>query len=447
MNAIQKVAAALFVAVLAMPMSAYAVEEAQDVLLEAQATDPHPASFTSCSVSPKVAKVGDTVTISYEVSDPEGVASVSPIFSVGEGDSGFQMSTTADTTKSFPFVVDGDTGPGTYSVVGLEVRDSLGFVTTFGSSEYAARHEGCIVKDFSGLSFEVQASTDPHPATFTSCSVAPKVACVGDTVTISYNLSDPDGVASVSPIFSHGEGVSGYQMTTTADTVKAFPFKVDGETDPGTYSVVGLRVWDSTGYVTTFATEEYAKQNDGCVVVDLSAATFEVLDEISSRTYEVLDGDNSVWTIGSSKPLTIRFAGPYDQFAGLTVDNVGVPEDLYEAESGSTVVKLSASYLETLGEGEHKVTAKYKDGSTSTATVKIQAPSAGSGGDQNQGAQDQGVAAGSNGGTSAPATGTRQTTTLAKTGDDQTAAHLGLTALLMGSLAVFGAGRRMGRRH
>ena len=47
MNAIQKVAAALFVAVLAMPMSAYAVEEAQDVLLEAQATDPHPASFTT----------------------------------------------------------------------------------------------------------------------------------------------------------------------------------------------------------------------------------------------------------------------------------------------------------------------------------------------------------------------------------------------------------------
>lgn len=114
-------------------------------------------------------------------------------------------------------------------------------------------------------------------------------------------------------------------MSTTADTAKSFPFVVDGETDPGTYGVIGLRVRDSVGYVTTFATEGYAKQNEGCVVVDLSVAT-----------------------------------------------------------------------------------------------VKIQVANAGSGGGQNQGAQDQddqnqGTPAGSNGATSAPATGNRQTTTLAKT--------------------------------
>ena len=59
---------------------------------------------------------------------------------------------------------------------------------------------------------------------------------------------------------------------------------------------------------------------------------------------------------------------------GVKVDGVDVDKANYEATSGSTIITLRASYLETLAVGEHTITVNYIDGSTN-GTFKIEAKS------------------------------------------------------------------------
>ncbi len=92
------------------------------------------------------------------------------------------------------------------------------------------------------------------------------------------------------------------------------------------------------------------------------------------------------WTKGSADVLTLTFKRSsadeqtFGLFAGIEVDGVAVPEAdstgkaNYAAESGSLVLKLQPSYLETLSVGNHQVKALFKDGSaTTTVTVKATA--------------------------------------------------------------------------
>ena len=137
-------------------------------------------------------------------------------------------------------------------------------------------------------------SDDPHPATLRSVSVDRTAAGVGDTVTVSWDVDDPDDVASASPRFARldpSEGAGGSSTTTisasssgtsssTGAARNSSGFRVDSDTEEGTWGLVGLTVRDEAGYVTRFMDSAYARlypgRSDGCVLVDLSAASFTV---------------------------------------------------------------------------------------------------------------------------------------------------------------------------
>ena len=96
--------------------------------------------------------------------------------------------------------------------------------------------------------------------------------------------------------------------------------------------------------------------------------------------YEVTEGAEGTWEKGSEEPyqLTVKRniedETCFDHFTGLQIDeNELVLNTDYSAVSGSTVINLNPSYLETLEEGEHSVTVNYDDGvAETTLTIKAQ---------------------------------------------------------------------------
>ena len=65
---------------------------------------------------------------------------------------------------------------------------------------------------------------------------------------------------------------------------------------------------------------------------------------------------------GTDKASVITCARSFDKFVDILVDGAEVPKQLYTARSGSTIVEISADYLNTLNVGTHTVTFRYTDG-------------------------------------------------------------------------------------
>ena len=90
--------------------------------------------------------------------------------------------------------------------------------------------------------------------------------------------------------------------------------------------------------------------------------------------YDIIKGDGSKWTKGSSDGLSFTANGPFSKFVGIEVDGKAVAEKYYDAKSGSTVITLKQSFLKKLSTGKHTITVVYTDGEAS-GTFKILAQS------------------------------------------------------------------------
>lgn len=86
--------------------------------------------------------------------------------------------------------------------------------------------------------------------------------------------------------------------------------------------------------------------------------------------YDIVKGDGSNWTKGSSSGLSFTANGPFSKFVGIEVDGNEVASTYYTAESGSTIITLEQSFLKQLSNTEHTITVLYTDGQTS-GTFKI----------------------------------------------------------------------------
>ena len=78
--------------------------------------------------------------------------------------------------------------------------------------------------------------------------------------------------------------------------------------------------------------------------------------------YKIVKGNNGSWSKGSKKTLDFTANGPYGKFVGVEVDGKTVDSKHYTSASGSTIICLNASYLETLSVGSHTIKIVYRDG-------------------------------------------------------------------------------------
>lgn len=98
----------------------------------------------------------------------------------------------------------------------------------------------------------------------------------------------------------------------------------------------------------------------------VTALTMTPLASAVKPDYKITEGADGTWKQDSDGTLKFVANGDFSKFTGVKVDSTLVDADQYTAISGSTIITLKKSYLDTLAIGKHTLTVVYKDGECST---------------------------------------------------------------------------------
>ena len=113
--------------------------------------------------------------------------------------------------------------------------------------------------------------------------------------------------------------------------------------------------------------EEKGSKHEQCTVCGYTKAAVEIPVGGIETPYAITEGTGSSYALQSGSSLTVRGNGDFSKFTGIKVDGVQIGAENYEAKSGSTIVTLKSSYLDTLTAGTHSLEILWTDGSASTA--------------------------------------------------------------------------------
>lgn len=86
----------------------------------------------------------------------------------------------------------------------------------------------------------------------------------------------------------------------------------------------------------------------------------------SAKAPEITEGSKQTWIKASNEGASFRSDAEYDDFIKVTIDDANLSTENYTVESGSTIVKLKASYLETLTIGKHTIAIVSESGTAET---------------------------------------------------------------------------------
>lgn len=178
----------------------------------------------------------------------------------------------------------------------------------------------------------------------------------GELVPVKFWYSDPAELAKVpeDKRITHFEAGKRYMYSLMLANTEGHTFAADCALTVNGKAVNGKNV--SVG-------------QDGKVMFATALKTLTLTGAETPETpeYRITAGANSVWTMGNEDGLTFRANGVLDKFTGIQVDGKILDSDAYTVDSGSTVVTLEPTYLETLTEGKHHLTVLYTDGQCGTS--------------------------------------------------------------------------------
>lgn len=108
----------------------------------------------------------------------------------------------------------------------------------------------------------------------------------------------------------------------------------------------------------------------------LSAQSLQKIEQLyqSLGDYQIIQGADATWQKGSTLNLTITANGALQRLQAIWVDGQLLSETAYQIESGSTILTLQASYLQTLDPGTHTLTFVYDHGSVETTFTILEEP-------------------------------------------------------------------------
>lgn len=89
-------------------------------------------------------------------------------------------------------------------------------------------------------------------------------------------------------------------------------------------------------------------------------------EEIAILKPEIIDGKGQTMVVDVAKDLSFRSSAPLRYFQKVLVDDKEVAAENYVLTEGSTIVTLKASFLNTLGVGEHKLSVVSTTGTAET---------------------------------------------------------------------------------
>jgi len=105
----------------------------------------------------------------------------------------------------------------------------------------------------------------------------------------------------------------------------------------------------------------------------ISAETKAKMDGLvkAATDYKIIKGNNGKWWKNSDRTLSFTVNAPFSKFESVEIDGKTIAESNYIANSGSTIITLKSSYLQTLSTGEHTITVVFTDNEAS-GSFKVQ---------------------------------------------------------------------------
>ncbi|MGE9939451.1 MBG domain-containing protein [Collinsella sp. SGI.180] len=116
-------------------------------------------------------------------------------------------------------------------------------------------------------------------------------------------------------------------------------------------------------------TEVKGKKHQECTVCGEKGAT----EEIAILVPEIIDGKGQTMVVDAAKDLSFRSSAPLAFFQKVLVDDKEVAAENYVLTEGSTIVTLKASFLNTLGVGEHRLSVVSTTGTAETTFTVAEA--------------------------------------------------------------------------
>lgn len=115
--------------------------------------------------------------------------------------------------------------------------------------------------------------------------------------------------------------------------------------------------------------EAKGERHEECTVCGEKGKT----EEIAILKPEIIDGKGQTMVVEAAKDLNFRSNAPIRYFQKVLVDDKEVAAENYELTEGSTIVTLKASFLKTLGVGEHKLSVVSATGTAETTFTVAEA--------------------------------------------------------------------------
>lgn len=283
-----------------------------------------------------------------------------------------------------------------------------------GAAEYQAVGEGVTeLKDLAAGVYEVRyqakANYDASSATEITVAAGRKLVVALPTNQQGYTLT-----ATATELDWHGSATLTVSIDSAYFAGKGYAVKVDGKaielSDKGTYELK-----DVEGDVNVTVEGVLKHESDGTgwahdaknhwhvcrcgEIIDKAEHTFEwVVDwpatveakgekhqectvchekgkteEIAILAPEITDGKGQTMVVEAAKDLTFRSSAPLEFFRKVLVDGKEVARENYELTEGSTIVTLKASFLNTLGVGEHTLSVVSTTGTAETTFTVAEA--------------------------------------------------------------------------
>lgn len=283
-----------------------------------------------------------------------------------------------------------------------------------GAAEYQAVGEGVTeLKDLAAGVYEVRyqakANYDASSVTEVTVAAGRKLVVALPTNQQGYTLT-----ATATELDWHGSATLTMSIDSAYFAGKDYAVKVDGKavelSDAGTFELKGVErdvnvtvegvlkhESDGTGWAHD-ATNHWHVCRCGDII-DKAEHTFEwVVDkpatveakgerheectvcgekgkteEIAILKPEITDGKGQTMVVEAAKDLSFRSNAPLVFFQKVLVDDKDVAAENYVLTEGSTIVTLKASFLNTLGVGEHKLSVVSTTGTAETTFTVAEA--------------------------------------------------------------------------
>ncbi len=204
-----------------------------------------------------------------------------------------------------------------------------------------------------------------------SASLRVELPSAGTKITCDED-GEPTALPTISTNNSNIVGTYGFVCKGFPD-VDGFDKAFEGTIEDGQYYYVDIRLDAKEGY--KFSKDTKFVVNGECrleYLVEDDPTCIWIVAKVKAggdENYTILDGDGQILYYGDD--LTVRASGALEDLDHLEIDGKELDLQFVKLKSGSTIATIAASFLETLSEGEHRVTFVYYYGKVSTKfTIK-----------------------------------------------------------------------------